>query len=239
MKQNFEKKSFYFVESIATADLMDAFKRLKKFGQSFCKEEIIYDASKVESPPCSCCKGSAFQRVRKTKPSHIAHPRGEKQQKWFPPPENIFKINVDVAINTKNQIAGVGAVIRDSNGKIIAAGINQIHLKGPVSLVEAETVQWGLQLAKEADLTSLIIKSDCLEVVQLVNNTKGSRTEIFWTILEIRNQLKGFQKVVVHHIPRQCNAYAHSLTKLALGRNSSSMWLGIIPAEIQVVFEVL
>ncbi|KAK9209155.1 hypothetical protein WN944_001519 [Citrus x changshan-huyou] len=237
--QNFEKKSFYFVESVAKADLMDAFKKLKKFGQSFCREETIYDASKVESPPCSCCKGSAFQRVRKKKPSHIAHPRGEKQQKWFPPPENIFKINVDVAINTKNQIAGVGAVIRDSNGKIIAAGINQIHLKGPVSLAEAETVQWGLQLAKEADLTSLIIKSDCLEVVQLVNNTKGSKTEIFWTILEIRNQLKGFQKVIVHHILRQCNAYANSLAKLALGRNSSSMWLGTIPAKIQVVFEVL
>lgn len=94
-------------------------------------------------------------------------------------------------------------------------------------------------MGASVDLTSLIIKSYCLEVVQLVNNTKGSKTEIFWTILEIRNQLKGFQKVVVHHIPRQCNAYAHSLAKLALERNSSSMWLGTIPAEIQVVFEVL
>ena len=92
---------------------------------------------------------------------------------------------MDATINTKNQIAGVGAVIRDSNGKIIAADINQIDLKGPVSLAEAKVVQWGLQLAKEADLTSLIIKSDCLEVVQLVNNTKGSRTKFFWTILEI------------------------------------------------------
>ena len=76
-------------------------------------------------------------------------------------------------------------MIRDSNGKIVAAGINQNLLKGSIGLAEVEAVLWGLQLARSANVTSLIIESDCLEVVQLVNNTKGSITEIFWTILAI------------------------------------------------------
>ncbi|KAL9444025.1 hypothetical protein AB3S75_017242 [Citrus x aurantiifolia] len=71
----------------------------------------------------------------------------------------------------------LGTVMDEINCFTYESGkVNQIHLKGPVSLAEVETVQWGLQLAKEVYLTSLIIKSDCLEVVQLVNNTKGSRT---------------------------------------------------------------
>lgn len=67
-------------------------------------------------------------------------------------------------------------VIRDSNGKVIAVGINQAHLRGNISFAEAEAIQWGLQVAKEAVLTLLSIETDCLEVVELVTNTKGSRT---------------------------------------------------------------
>ncbi|KAH9658981.1 hypothetical protein KPL70_023688 [Citrus sinensis] len=102
-----------------------------------------------------------------------------------------------------------------------------------------KAVLWGLQLAKSADVTSLIIESDCLEVVQLVNNTKGSRSEIFWTILAIQNHMKNFQKVVVNHIPRHCNACAHYLAKIDLGKNSPCMWLGNIPAELYDVLKVL
>lgn len=67
-------------------------------------------------------------------------------------------------------------VIRDSNGKVIAVGINQARLRGNISFAEAEAIQWGLQVAKEAALILLSIETDCLEVVELVTNTKGSRT---------------------------------------------------------------
>ena len=118
---------------------------------------------------------TAFQRVRKPQQAHISISIKEKQQEWLPPPQNVFKVNVDAALNSKNLSAGVGAaVIRDSNGKIVAAGVNQNLLKGSASLAEAEAMLWGLQLARNTDVSSLIIESDCLEVVQLVNNTKAS-----------------------------------------------------------------
>ena len=114
----------------------------------------------------------------------------------------------------------MGAVIRDSRGKVVVAGIKQAQHRGNVSLVEVEAVQWGMQVAREAALSSLIIESDCLEVVELVTNTKGSRTGIYWTILEIQKQRKSFQNVKVKYVLRQCNACAHSLAKLALERNT-------------------
>ncbi|KAL9434086.1 hypothetical protein AB3S75_028842 [Citrus x aurantiifolia] len=94
--QNFEKKSFYFVESVSKADLMDAFKRLKKSGQSFCREETIYNASKVESPPCSCCKGSTFQRVRKTELGVGLR----AYQRDLPNPASIARIVYEIASST-------------------------------------------------------------------------------------------------------------------------------------------
>ena len=119
----------------------------------FSRNKFIFEGREID-PIISTAKTksvlAAFQRVRKTKPAHIAHPRGEKQHEWLPPPENVFKINVDDVINSKNQSAGVRAVIRDSNGKIVATGINENHLKSSVGLAEAEVVQWGLQLARKA-----------------------------------------------------------------------------------------
>ncbi|KAH9781766.1 putative reverse transcriptase/RNA-dependent DNA polymerase [Citrus sinensis] len=208
----------------------------------YARNKCIFDGREL-NPIISAAKAesvlTAFQRVRKPQQSHISISIKEKQQEWLPPPQNVFKVNVDAAFNSKNLSAGVGAVIRDSNGKIVAAGVNQNLLKGSASLAEAEAVLWGLQLARNADVSSLIIESDCLEVVQLVNNTKGSRSEIFWTILAIQNQMKIFQKVVVNHIPRHCNACAHYLAKIALGKISPCMWLGNIPAELYDFIKVL
>ncbi|KAH9718774.1 hypothetical protein KPL70_005591 [Citrus sinensis] len=59
----------------------------------------------------------AFQRVRKIDHSHIAYSSGEKLQKWIPPPENVFKVNVEATINVQNQTTRVGAVIRGTNDK--------------------------------------------------------------------------------------------------------------------------
>lgn len=95
------------------------------------------------------------------------------------PLENVFKVNVDVAINNKDQRTSLGAVIRDSKGIVIAAGAKQAHFRGNVSLAKAEAIQWGIQVVRTTKLTSLILESDGLEVVQLANNTKGSRIEFF------------------------------------------------------------
>ena len=112
------------------------------------------------------------------------------QLKWKPPPKNVFKVNVDAAINSKSQVAGLGAVIRDSENKIVAVGIKQISMKEHVSYAEAEAIEWGLKLARRAALSTLIIESGCLEVVELVNNTKSNKTGLWWIIEEIQNQKK-------------------------------------------------
>lgn len=89
----------------------------------------------------------------------------------------------------------MGVVIKDSRGKVVATRIKQAQHIGNVSLAEAEAVQWGMEVAREAALSSLIIESDCLEVVELVNNIKGSRTKIYGTISKIQRQRKSFQNV--------------------------------------------
>ena len=94
-------------------------------------------------------------------------------------------------------------------------------------------------MAKSASLHYLMVESDCQDVVKLVNNKEGGKTEIMWVILEIQNQSKEFHNVSFHYTPRSCNVYAHSLTKLALRSNKFVVWLEPLPAEIKYVFSKL
>ncbi|KAH9668523.1 reverse transcriptase domain-containing protein [Citrus sinensis] len=195
--------------------------------------------SKKIDPRLSAAKAEAvtdaFQRARNHGATHIHTSSKVPQHKWKPPPKNVFKVNVDAAINSKRQMAGLGAVIRDSENNFVATGIMQTGMKESVSYAEAEAIDWGLKLARRAALSTLIIESDCLEVVELVNNTKSNKTGLWWIIEEIQNQKRTFCNVIVNHIPRTCNVCAHSLAKFAVGANTPAVWVDHIPAEVMNV----
>ncbi|KAK9986535.1 hypothetical protein SO802_031486 [Lithocarpus litseifolius] len=61
----------------------------------------------------------------------------KEEIQWKPPPENIFKINFDGAIFEDLSLAGLGVVIRDSSGLVIAAHGQKIRLPNSVDMVEA------------------------------------------------------------------------------------------------------
>lgn len=90
------------------------------------------------------------------------------------PSSQKFKINVDVAISIEDQMTGLEATIKDSNDKVVI-GIGKTQVRRNVSYVEEKDIEWGLQVAKEALISSSIIEIDCQEVADLVNNAKDNR----------------------------------------------------------------
>ena len=87
-------------------------------------------------------------------------------------------------------------------------------------------------VGRSAGITSVIFESDCQVAVDLANNRKGSKTEIFWMISDIKSRKKDFQEVKFQHTPRSSNVNAHTLAKIALKGAESVVWLGNIPAQI-------
>ncbi|KAL9416829.1 hypothetical protein AB3S75_039923 [Citrus x aurantiifolia] len=162
-----------------------------------------------------------------------------KSQKWCPPPANVFKANVDAAINYEKGIAGLGAVIRDSNSRIIMAAVKTTQFSGDVKVAEAEAVEWGLVVAKNATLSSLMVETNCQDVAKLINSQEGNKTEIVWVISEIQDQRKDFQHISFNYTPRSCNAHAHSLAKLALRSHRNAVWTAPLPVDVESIFSCL
>ncbi|KAL5744091.1 hypothetical protein ACOSQ2_027207 [Xanthoceras sorbifolium] len=66
---------------------------------------------------------------------------------WSKPPTNWVKINCDVALHSCNRLVGLGAVIRDTHGCILAGVCRTLNVLVVVKVAEATTVLHGVHLA--------------------------------------------------------------------------------------------
>lgn len=71
---------------------------------------------------------------------HLDNRLTMKQQQWNPPPPGWLKINVDAATNMERMLAGLGAVVRDSNRDLITAAVKTSTFHGDVIFAESEAV---------------------------------------------------------------------------------------------------
>ncbi|XP_015384281.2 uncharacterized protein LOC107176378 [Citrus sinensis] len=116
-----------------------------------------------------------------------------QQNQWSPPSEDWVKVNVDAAIDEQNNLAGLGAVIRNYRGEVVAAAVNTVKSFGDVEMYEAKAALWGIQEAIKAGASSIILESDSKRVVELINSKQSTSTKLFWVIFDILEAKKSFQ----------------------------------------------
>ncbi|KAL9450912.1 hypothetical protein AB3S75_012621 [Citrus x aurantiifolia] len=194
---------------------------------------------KQEEPKLTAARASAivesYKRIKtQNGPARSIHYQNN-QQIWTPPPEGKYKVNVDAAIQMAGLKAGLGAVVRNSNGKIIAAAVKKVCFQGTVASMEAEAVLFGIQVAQQVEYLPMIIESDSTEVVELVWSWKSSLTEVSWTVEEIKQQLQISNASSLQYVPRKCNAIAHAIAKVALDFENSVIWLEDFPVRIMML----
>lgn len=85
-------------------------------------------------------------------------------------------MNVDAAIKQKNLVAGLGAIIRNLEGKFVAAAQKKTTYYGDVTALETKAIKMAIETAVSAGCMPLIFESDCQEAISLVTRRTCSRT---------------------------------------------------------------
>lgn len=101
----------------------------------------------------------SIKRIRTPELNFCAEKAITKHQQWCPPGEGWVKINVDAAMDKENMLAGLGVVIRNSRGEVIAAAVKTEKNDGNVERAEASATLWGLQVALKAEAVSVDLES--------------------------------------------------------------------------------
>lgn len=79
--------------------------------------------------------------------------------------ENVYKLNIDGALFFDINDAGIGAILRDSNGNtVMEVRKKERDLLQP-TLVESLAILRGLQFCLQMGLSNLLVEFDCQSVV--------------------------------------------------------------------------
>ncbi|KAL0003498.1 hypothetical protein SO802_017279 [Lithocarpus litseifolius] len=145
--------------------------------------------------------------------------------KWSPPPRTRYKINVDGAVFKTQKSAGVGVLIRDEHGQIVAALSQKINAPLGALEVEAKAVEIALQFARDVSISDFIMEGDSLVIYNALCGHSPPPSSVASVISGALVFCGVFQQVDFSHIRRQGNKPAHLLAKHVLGIVDYVAWL--------------
>ena len=123
---------------------------------------------------------------------------------WKPSPSGTFKINFDGTIFPAEKKSGIGVVIRDSRGLVIASCSKVVYQVLGASEVENMAVTWALSFAANVGVNRAVLEGDSLDV------SAGLREDA-------RFLSQQFDELRYSHTKREGNSLAHSLVRYAVG----------------------
>ena len=94
--------------------------------------------------------------------------------KWKAPQGNTVKSNTDAAFVSSTGKAGLGFVIRNSEGLVMASGGKNLSDVRDVETAEAlAIILFGISVAWESGFNDMEVESDAISVVQLLHSPKS------------------------------------------------------------------
>uniref|UniRef100_A0A803P4T9 Uncharacterized protein n=1 Tax=Cannabis sativa TaxID=3483 RepID=A0A803P4T9_CANSA len=156
----------------------------------------------------------------------------QQAAKWQPPQLNGFKMNVDAATNEEHKKLGIGALIRDHNGTVLAAFSKVVQGNFRSDEMDAKALFHALNWALQNQLSITHIETDALRVSSAINHASTDLSCFSDLITDVCCLLSFFPQVLVTHVKRSANEAAHGLAKFALGLDDDISWIGEIPYPI-------
>ena len=150
-------------------------------------------------------------------------------ERWQPPKPPWYKTNMDGAVFTQQKEAGIGVVIRDHHGAVVAALSKK--LKAPLGAIEAEAkaMEEAVTFAWEMGIRDCWFESDSLTVVNCMLRDYDPPSSITNIITGSLSQLYKFRDVHFSHVVRSGNMTAHTLAQFAVGVSDQIAWVEEIP----------
>ena len=138
--------------------------------------------------------------------------------RWECPAYGYLKFNIDGARNLSSGYCTCGGVLRDHNGDFIQAFQYRIGIGSSLS-AEAWGFLWALKLSWEKKVQSLIVESDCHELVNILQKTIPVCHPDFEVLQEIKSFLRKKWTVILKICPRDANCVADMLAGVAQDMN--------------------
>ena len=132
-----------------------------------------------------------FQQVRLCPSKKVR----SKRPRWKPPDAGFMKANFEGAIFEGLKAAGIGVVVLNEHGEVVAALAEQIPIPDSVFTLETLAARCAVQFVRELGLCNAIFEGDSKSSIHAISNRlllHSSCGHIIQDILLFASSLQGF-----------------------------------------------
>jgi pentatricopeptide repeat protein len=155
-----------------------------------------------------------------------------RPKRWAPPPEGSVMVNVDAALFAESNRIGIGLVIRDHNGRFLAACRRGLEGFTEPEIAEATALRHAVRFVSILPYNQVTFASDCLSLIQKLHATSKDQSQVAAIIQDIKQTTQASITFSFIHVSRCCNVVAHILARSA-DQLSESVWYSEAPEFIQ------
>jgi ribonuclease HI len=176
-----------------------------------------------------------LDRLHKKEATHLVECGPVSPKTWTTPLENWIKINCDAALDKNRGVFGMGIVVRNSDGRLLAA--KRVTRRGRVDPVVAEGMAfyYGVNLCKARGFQNVWLEGDSKLICDALNNKSSINSRYGHLIEDIGVVLFSFNQWKCTHIYREGNEAAHNLAREALNWSGERSWEDSCPDCIKQV----
>ena len=154
------------------------------------------------------------------------------QAQWTPPPRDCFKVNFDAAIFPELGKAGLGVVIRNWQGNVMASFSEQAPRPFSPDIVEAMAAARAISFAQELGVRPFVLEGDSDVVIKTFMAVEDSLSSFGHIVSLAKSTLTTNECISFSHIFRSGNKVAHNLARHVRGL---SIWMEDAPPHLYSV----
>ena len=144
---------------------------------------------------------------------------------WQPPLPDVYKLNFDAAVFSGLNRTGIGTIIRNDKGEVMAA----TSAVGPSAENSEEpklmACRRSLEFAVDAGFSSLITEGDNANVIQAISSSLPNNSFLGCMVDDIRHLIHGLYWARTNQIRRGGNTVAHVLAQFARNLDEDLVWI--------------
>ena len=161
----------------------------------------------------------------------------QKHTRWKPPERDYYKVNYDGATFKQQGKAGLGVVIRNSNGEVMASMSQLVQLPSTVSQVEAMAARKATKFTLEIGFDKIILEGDSEIIYKDLLNNGSSLALHGHLIQDVKALVSLFSSICFSHVSQTGNQAAHSLARRAILSDNLNVWMEEVPPNILDVIQ--
>ncbi|XP_065636438.1 uncharacterized protein LOC136070424 [Quercus suber] len=134
---------------------------------------------------------------------------------WKPPPWSKLKVNFDWAVFREDNLTGIGVIVRNGEGRVMASMAESFQLPLSITAVEVIAAKKALQFAIDLGLSSIVLEGDSKITIDGRRGEELSLAEYGHLLDEAKDIAKQFAEVEFNHVLRQANKAARNIARHA------------------------